>query len=190
MDAQIVDLSVPCKQSEFGALVGVSQQAISDLVARGVLQPGQASGQWLHAYAAHLREQAAGRGADGQLAANRAEESRVRREKLELELAEMRREVASVVLIDQVLAHIGAQIRATLEPLHVTLKMRCPNLTAEDLRIVQDEVFRACNLAANLSLASLDAFNAEDDGAPTADAPEPPPLQPQSEVRYSSDLRQ
>lgn len=160
-----MNLNDTCTQQEFGDLVGISQPAVSDLLARGVLHPGEKADIWLVDYCAHLREQAAGRGGDGVLASNRAEESRVRRELLEIKLAERRREVAPVAVIEQVLAHIGSQIRGVLEPLHVTLKMRCPQLTAEDIKIIETEISNACNLAASASLASLKALDdAEVDG--------------------------
>jgi phage terminase Nu1 subunit (DNA packaging protein) len=159
---QAMMLSGYCTQQEFGNLVGISQPAVSDLITRSVLQPGHSTGQWLHWYCAHLREQAAGRGGDGELAANRAEESRVRKELLEIKLAERRREVAPVEIIEQVLAHVGSQIRGTLEPLHVTLKMRCPQLAADDIKIIETEVATACNLASTMCMASLTALDEED----------------------------
>lgn len=160
-----MNLDAPCTQQEFARLVGISQPAVSDLLTRSVLQSGQSMGQWLHWYCGHLREQAAGRGGDGELAANRAEESRLRGEILEIKLAELRKEVARVEIIDQVLAHVGSQIRSVLESLHVTLKMRCPQLNAEDIKIIETEVSTACNLAASMCMASLTAMDAEDSAA-------------------------
>ena len=155
------DFDLPCTQQQFADLVGISQQAISDHLAAGVLQPGQTMGDWLADYISHLREQAAGRGADGELAANRAKESYTRNQLLESRLAERRREVAPVNIIEQVLAHIGSQIRGTLEPLHVNLKMRCPQLTADDIKLIETEVATACNLAVSTSMASLSALDDE-----------------------------
>ena len=47
-----------CTQAEFGKLVRISQQAVSDLVGRGVLIPGQSRHTWLNRYLTHLRETA------------------------------------------------------------------------------------------------------------------------------------
>lgn len=158
-------LNEPTTQEAFGQLVGISQPAVSELLARGVLTPGTTAGEWLRLYCSNLREQAAGRGADGELAHQRAEESRTRKELLQIRLAERRKEVAAVALIEQVLAHVGRKIRGALEPLHVTLKMRLPQLTAEDLKVVEAEVAVACNLAVTVSLQSLADVAAEDDAA-------------------------
>lgn len=42
-----MDLSGAITQQQFGELVGVSQQAVSDLVGRGVLTPGDTASEWL-----------------------------------------------------------------------------------------------------------------------------------------------
>jgi hypothetical protein len=45
------------------------------------------------------------------------------------------------------------------------MKMRCPHLSADDLKIIETCTFEAINLAASMSLASLDAMDAEDNEA-------------------------
>lgn len=158
-----MNLSATCTQQEFADLVGISQPAVSDLLTRGVINAGQPVSRWLLAYAGHLREQAAGRGGDGELAANRAAESRVRKELLEIKLAERRQEVAPVAVIEMVLAHIGSQIRSQMEGLPGALKMRCPQLTSEDVQYIQREVSALCNLAASASLDSLSAMDGDEE---------------------------
>lgn len=64
---------------------------------------------------------------------------------------------------------MGSQIRGTLEPLHITLKMRCPQLTADDIKIIETEVSTACNLAVSTSMASLSAL--DDDTQPEGQTP-------------------
>lgn len=143
-------------QAEFGAIVGIGQPAVSDLLSRGVIRPGNTAGQWLIDYCAHLREQAAGRGADGELAHQRSEFARVSRERAEIKLALERKEYAAVTLLEQVLATVGRSIAGVLEPLHVTLHKLCPALTSEDLKIIQLEVSKACDIAVSVSLSVLD----------------------------------
>lgn len=164
-----MNLDVPCTQAAFGELIGVGQPAVSDMVARQVLRPGDTARQWLLAYCAHMREQAAGRGADGELAFQRSELARVSRERAEIKLAKERGEYAEVALIEQVLATVGRGIVGALEPLHVTLHRQCPALTPEDLKLIQTEVARACDLAASASLALLDV--PDEDAEPGADGP-------------------
>lgn len=151
-----MNLTTTCTQADFGELVGIGQPAVSDLLARGVVQPGDVAGKWLLDYTAHLREQAAGRGADGELAFQRSELARVSRERAEIKLALERKDFAPVALIEQVLATVGRSIAGVLEPLHVNLHKLCPALTPEDLKLIQLEVAKACDLAVNASLANLD----------------------------------
>lgn len=164
-----MNLDAPCTQAAFGELIGVGQPAVSDMVSRQVLRPGDTARQWLLAYCAHVREQAAGRGADGELAFQRSELARVSRERAEIKLAKERGEYAEVALIEQVLATVGRGIVGALEPLHVTLHRQCPALTPEDLKLIQTEVARACDLAASASLALLDV--PDEDAEPGADGP-------------------
>jgi phage terminase Nu1 subunit (DNA packaging protein) len=161
----IIDLDRYCTQQEFGDLVGISQPAVSEHLAAGVLTPGQTMGQWHADYIEHLREEAAGRGADGELARQRTIATRVARERNEIELAKDRKEFMAVNLIEQVIASVASQIRDHLQGLPPAMKMRCPHLSADDLKIIETCTFEAINLAASMSLASLDAMDAEDNEA-------------------------
>lgn len=157
-----MNLLEPCTQQAFGDLVGISQQAVSDHLASGEMIPGESAGEWLRDYCEHLREQAAGRGADGELAYQRGELARVSRERAEIKLALERKESAAVNLLEQIIAHVSSQIRDHLQALVVQLKMRCPHLSAEDLKIAETIVFETLNLAAGMSLQSLSAMDDED----------------------------
>lgn len=157
-----MNLTETCTQQEFGDLVGISQPAVSVHLASGEMIPGETAGEWLHDYCEHLREQAAGRGADGELAYQRSELARVSRERAEIKLALERKESAAVNLLEQIIAHVSSQIRDHLQALVVQLKMRCPHLSAEDLKIAETIVFETLNLAASMSLASLSAMDDED----------------------------
>lgn len=151
-----MDLDLPCKQQEFAELVGISQPAVSDLLTRGVLAAGQPAQIWLKAYTAHLREQAAGRGGDGMLAANRAAESATRNELLQIKLKARRGEYAPTVAIEQVLASLGAKIASTLDAIAPKLKVLCPDLQPEVLQQVEAMLTRARNDAASAGLQLLD----------------------------------
>lgn len=151
-----IDLLQPCTQAAFARLVGISQPAVSELLTKGVISKGQSAQTWLHAYTAHLREQAAGRGADGELAANRAAESKTRNSLLEIKLKRARGEYAEVALIEQVLASIGAQVASSLEPLTGRIKQVHPELSNEALKRIEEAITDARNKAADAGLAALD----------------------------------
>ncbi|MES2346370.1 MAG: hypothetical protein V4641_02250 [Pseudomonadota bacterium] len=158
-----MDLDAPCLQVDFAKLVGISQPAVSELLTRGTIKANQPARVWLLAYTAQLREQAAGRGADGELAANRAAESATRNEMLQIKLKKMRGEYAGVDVISQVLAHIGTLVASKLEPLPARIKMVCPQLTPDQLKAIETVITEARNVAASASLATLEDANKDDD---------------------------
>lgn len=156
----------PITQADFGALIGVSQQAVSDMIDRGVIVKGMPLANWLRDVFEHLREQAAGR--DGELANERAKETKVRRELGEIKLAEARKEFAPVGVIEQVLAHLGRGVAGILEPLPGELSKLNMSLTPEDIALIQGKVSEACNFAASASKDMLNepeelAIDADDD---------------------------
>lgn len=155
LDLACVDLTQPITQAHFGQLVDISQAQVSEYVTKGVMTKGASGATWLREYTKHQREQAAGRGADGELAANRAKESASRNELLQIKLAERRREVAAVALIEQVLATVGARIASKLEPLPARIKTLCPEISAEALKLIEQEITEARNKAAAAGLAVL-----------------------------------
>ncbi len=53
-------------QTGFAQLIGISQQAVSKQVEKGVLSPGKTNREWLVDYCDRLRDEAAGRGGDDQ----------------------------------------------------------------------------------------------------------------------------
>lgn len=154
-------LDTPTTQALFGEAIGIGQPAVSNLLSREVIRPGDTMGKWLIDYCAHLREQAAGRGADGELAYQRSEFARVSRERAEIKLALERKEYAAVALLEQVLATVGRTIAGVLEPLHVTLHKRCPALTPDDIKLIQIEIAKACDIAVSASLAVLEVAEEE-----------------------------
>jgi phage terminase Nu1 subunit (DNA packaging protein) len=146
----MVDLQSPrATQTAFGQLVGISQQAVSDLLRRDVLQAAGTGEVWLHQYCAHLREQAAAAAAgELDLAGERARLARAQSERIEMQNAETRRS-APVVLLEIAIASMGRKVAAILEAIPVKIKRRSKNLTAEDIEIITAEITKARNIAAS-----------------------------------------
>lgn len=147
-------------QSEFAELVGITQPAVSDLVKRGVLRPNLTGATWLREYCAHLREEAAGRA--GTLADASAALKNAQRVEVEMRTAIKRKEYVPVGLIAQVLGHIGRQAATAFDSIKPGIRLRWPDITAEQLDYIDAEITRARNLVAGMSLASLPV---EDDEA-------------------------
>lgn len=64
---ETLNLNAKASQTAFARLVGVSQQAISKQIEKGNLSEGATFGEWLTEYCDQLRDQAAGRGGEGQV---------------------------------------------------------------------------------------------------------------------------
>lgn len=151
----------PVTQADFADWIGVTQQAVSDMVGRGVLQPGQSLKEWIRAYCNHMRGVASGRGSDAELAKERAHATRVARERNEIKLAVDLGQFAPVTGLELVLATVGGTVAARLEALMPKLHKLCPELTPQAVALGQREVKQACDEAAAASLALLDKLEAE-----------------------------
>ncbi len=152
------DLGSAVSQGAFADLVGISQPAVSDLIARGTLTRGATVRIWLQEYCSNLREQAAGRASAGDLdlIQERAALARAQRIKVEMVNAQMRKQLAPVAMLESVLAKVGRQVATKLESIPVQIKRRSPNLTAEDIDLIAEEITKARNIAAAVTLEALD----------------------------------
>ena len=169
----ITGIDAPVTQDEFGSLVGVSQQAVSDLMTRKVIGDGQTLGQWLLAYCSHLREVARARGADTSLAHQRAKQARVSRERNELQLAKDRRRYAPVEVLSLVCAHVGQSVAAVLDDLPADIDTTCPGLTPAAREFIRATVDKARLATSSVSLADFEDPFADESEDP--DVLEQPP---------------
>lgn len=172
----MVDLGGQVTQVQFGQLVGVSQQAVSEMFRRKILADGAPVGQWLVAYCEHLREMAAGRGGEGgaELVVERARLAREQADKIAMQNAERRGELAPAHVLEAVLAKAGSRAGRLLETIPGTLRRRLPQLTSDDIAVVATIVAKARNVAAGMTLADIDqpddGSNDTADSAPDVDA--------------------
>lgn len=165
-------------QSAIAEVIGVSQQLVSDLERRGVCDRCMTLQAWWRAYTNHLREQAAGRLASGDLdlATERAALARAQREKIEMQNAVTRKELAPAYLLEEILANAGARMSAIFDAIPGALRRRNQNLTAADLETVAAEIAKARNIAAALTLDELvDVAALEAGNAPIEEFETPPP---------------
>jgi phage terminase Nu1 subunit (DNA packaging protein) len=172
----VIDLAEKVTQSAFGNLVGISQPAVSDLLSRGVLPAHKTGGEWLLAYCGHLREIAAGRAAAGDLdlATERARLAREQADKIGMQNAITRRELAPVHVVEEILAKAGARVAGILDAIPGAVRRRMPQLGADEIALIRGEIAKARNVAAAISLADLQKTEQRDDadGADRAESPE------------------
>lgn len=126
------------------------------------------------AYIRRLREQAAGRAAVGNidLATERALLAREQREKIAMQNAVTRGELAPVILIEQVLSNAASKVAGIFDAIPGMVRRRVPQLSADDVSMIAEEIAKARNVVAVMSLANL----AEQEAAEAAEAAEAEPL--------------
>ena len=165
-------------QAEFGRHVGITQQAVADLVARGVIE-GRGRGKLdmdeaRLAYCAHLRSVAGNRSgdpdADLDLTAERARKAKEEADKLEMQNALMRGELLARGDVDAAVVGAFARVRARMigvpskvAPLVVTM-----DTPAEVESVIRRSVYEALKELADTSVADLCRDNGdvvEDAGA-------------------------
>lgn len=161
----IIDIDKKITQAKFAQLVGITQPAVSSLIARGVVMAGDTAGNWLLGYCGHLRETAAGRssGEGLDLTEERARLAAAQADKLEMELAVTRAELAPVQIIEQVLVRAGVKAGGALDAIPDSLKRRLPALSEDDIDIIRQEIARARNAVASLSLEGIEGDDSDED---------------------------
>lgn len=109
------------------------------------------------AYIRRLREQAAGRATTGDLdlASERAALAKAQRERIEMQNAVTRGELAPVILIEEVLTKAASKTAGILDAIPGMVRRRVPQLTSEDIDLIAGEVAKARNTVAAMSLADL-----------------------------------
>lgn len=131
----VFDVSKPCKQSDFAALIGVTQQTVSDMQKRNVIAAGDTLGVWLIKYCGHIREFAAGRATNGELdlATERAKLAKEQHERIALQNAVTKHELGSIAVLEQGVIDCMARVAAKLDTIPGKLKLANDKLTADDL---------------------------------------------------------
>lgn len=153
-------------QAEIAEHLDISERRVRELAVEWGIDSRETSlGAWRIRYLRHLREQAAGRAAAGDLdlATERARLAKEQADRIAMQNAVTRKELAPAYLIEEVLTRAGARAAKLLDTIPGELKRRAANLTAEEVAAIAGVIAKARNLAAAVSLADLD--EPEDDTA-------------------------
>ena len=147
---QVVDLSGAFSQTLLAAMVGITQPAVSAMVADGRLQvEGLSLGDVLQAYCQRLRLQAAGRLGDDvgglDLVQERAALAREQREGQAIKNAVARKEYAPVGLLADVLGMAASAVVDRFDQLEGAMRKACPDLPDEAKTTVQQVIAAARN---------------------------------------------
>lgn len=155
-------------QKDIAEHLDMSQQAVSALLEQlGIDWKTSNLDVIRKAYIQRLREAAAGRGGEGavgELAVERARLAREQADKIAMQNAVTRGELAPVALIEEVLTKAASKVAGVLDAIPGMIRRRVPLLTADDIDLIAGEVAKARNTVAAMSLADLD-------DAPVVDVP-------------------
>ncbi|MDD2885306.1 MAG: hypothetical protein PHT48_09710 [Dechloromonas sp.] len=150
----VYDLTKVITQRDFASLVGVTEQAVSDMARRGVIMQGQPLREWLKRYCGHLREQAAGRSGSGDL--NLVDESaRVKKEqadRIAMQNAISRREFGPIEALEQGLSDCMARVASQLDTIPAKLKVASDHLGADELDLVTGVIAQVRNDIAGMRI--------------------------------------
>lgn len=138
---------------ELGLLLGVSGRTVRELASRGVIAKAgrgrYSTAEAVRAYAAHLREGAALRGGDDATVAARRREAEARAEKIELQNAQVRRDLVPAAEVERLWTEVLADVRARMLAVPARCRSRLGHLTQADGAAIEEEVRDALKGAAD-----------------------------------------
>jgi len=151
---RVFDHSKPCTQKDFSVIQGVSEKTVSLLVSKGVLHIGQSLGDWVLRYSSHLREQAAGRAANGELdlATERAGLAEQQKIRVKMQNAVTHREYAPIEAMEIGLSDLMVKLAAKFDTIIGKIKVRSDKLTADDLDVVGAVLAEVRNDVADMNI--------------------------------------
>lgn len=167
------DPNAKANQTAFAAMVGVSQQAISQLKNKGVLPDGGTYTDWLIAYVERLRAEAAGREQD-----NRLSDVRIRETEMSANLKELEymKQLGQTILVNDLspllngfMASVQFNVMAAQERIIEAIESK-HSITVDD-----DDIGKPLRAALESVISGSREFIARissgDDGATAADQP-------------------
>lgn len=131
-------LDQPATQTGFAQLIGMSQQAVSKQLEKGVLTPGKTNREWLHEYCNRLRDEAAGRGGNEQETLTR---SRTREAQANAQLKELQyhKEVGDLIPATEIEPLLDSwAVTARSETTHAVEKIIAAIQSQHNIEIEQD----------------------------------------------------
>jgi phage terminase Nu1 subunit (DNA packaging protein) len=154
---------------QLARLLDVTPRRVQQLVAKGRLRKA-AHGHYsllpaIQGYIRHLKQQIAS-GSGAALTTERARLAREQADRVAMQNAVQRKELAPLSLIEETIAKSAAQTSKKLESIVPQIKRRLPDMPPVALKIIEEEIDAACSLAASIRLKDLDepAEDDDDDG--------------------------
>ena len=154
------------KQQDIAAHLDLSDRSVREFLTTAGMEHKQCTLDEIRiAYIRHLREIAAGRMANGDLdlATERARLAKEQADKIAYQNAQTRKELAPAYLLEDVLTRTAARINGILEAIPGMIKRRVQSLPAAEIEMVTDEIAKARNMVAAMSINEVIAEAITDD---------------------------
>lgn len=152
-------------------MVGVTPQVIGQLCNRGIIDPEKPARDMLLQYCAYIRNKAAGRLSENtggseqlDLVGERARLAKEQADRLEMQNAVTRREMAPVRLLEDALADAAAKTCGILDTIPGSIRMMNPEMPHAQIDAIAKTIAKARNTiaAARLGDISSDVSDADD----------------------------
>lgn len=152
----MIDATKPAKQATIAALLGLSLTTVRAIESRGIASRAMSLQDWLRAYCDHLREQAAGRAADGDLdlATERARLASEQADRLSMQNAITRRGLIPAAEMSQAVTTAFAAIAQGMRSLPDLIERRCgaaPDVVEAIERVIDSEMASLADRLGSLS---------------------------------------
>lgn len=181
-ETHVFELNAPPSALDVAILVGVTRQAIQNMLSDNRLGSPKTNGELLLAYCARLRETASNRGqvirsdGDGDLnpQQEKAQLDRARREAQEIKNAVARGEFAPIELLTNTLASASVAVADQFDQLPNMVRKSCQDMRPVEVETVQKVINNARNAWVRGTAALVsDALDdeADQEGVDTDDAP-------------------
>lgn len=157
-------------QPEIAAHLDISDRRLRELLAEWSIDHKQSSLSEIRIrYIRKLREEAAGRATDGDLdlATQRARLAKEQADRIEMQNAVTRKDLASTELLQILLANAGVKVGRILDAIPGLLRRRNDKLNSDDITMITHEIAKCRNLCAQIN---LDDLNVDDE----SEEPDPP----------------
>lgn len=159
------------KQVEVAAHLDISDRSVREWEGKLGLPSDYTLTDFRVAYIRRLREEAAGRASAGDLdlAGERARLAKEQADKIAMQNAQQRGELAPVAAMEMVIAAVGAKVGRILDTIPGIVRRRVPGIGSDVIEAIAADIAKCRNQAAAMTLASLDD---EDDTGPDDDGAE------------------
>lgn len=145
------------KQVDVASHLDLSDRSVREWEGKLALGSDYTLSEFRIAYIRRLRQEAAGRAADGdlELATERARLAKEQADRIAMQNAVTREELAPVYLLEEVLAKAGARAAKILDTIPGVIKRRESSLSADTLAAIARDIAKVRNIAASMTLADL-----------------------------------